>query len=115
MGNDIEPVRNYVEGESLDLTFPVRDPDESVHRVDGASIDWYLLANKNTTTDNAMLDDSDDGVSTTVRNASYGLLALVIEKGVTDGMAGDYVQRVDIDLPNEGRQKYSGSFVIEEI
>jgi len=108
MTHAIEPPDHYVAGESLTQEFTVEE-DGAAKPIDGADVSWYLLPNRGDDAADAVLDDSDSGVSASIVDADAGRVDVVIDQGTTDGLGGDrYWQRLVVDDAGPGKQIWGG-------
>jgi len=118
MPHQIDPPDRYLAGESLVQEFTVQQ-DGSDFDVSGATISWSLLPIGSDDVADAVLSDSDGGVSVTVSDPGNDGVAeritVEIDQTVTAGLAGHYTQVVEIDDPGDGLTRRSGPFPIDEL
>lgn len=113
MSHTIESDDHYVEGESVRWEFTVTR-DGSAYDLTNGSVEWYLLPNRGAPATDAVLDGSSSGVSVSIVDAAAGRVDVVIDRGVTDGLADVYYQRLVVDDSQDGRQIYRGPFPISQ-
>jgi len=118
MPHQIDPPDRYLAGESLVQEFTVQQ-DGVDFDVSGATISWSLLPVGADDVADAVLSDTDGGVSVTVSDPDNDGVAeritVEIDQTVTAGLAGYYTQVVEIDDPGDGLTRRSGPFPIDEL
>jgi hypothetical protein len=116
--SDIQPHDHYLAGESEAWEFDIQK-DGSDYDVSSATVAWYLLPLGSSDPADAVLSDSDAGVTLAVSDAdSDGTserVTLEIDQGVTDDLDGYYTQLLVVDDSGPGLAKFAGDFPIEEI
>jgi hypothetical protein len=112
MTHEIDPYDHYVAGESITWRFDVTDEDGTSVDITNATVEWELHDWPGEDRVDAVLDDGDTDVTVDVTDPSIGVFEVTLAPGVTADLAGDYWQRVTIDL-NGQRQIWNGPFPIE--
>lgn len=80
-------VTNYVEGDSLIIEIPVRNPDGSVQPIGGASIEWVLATERG---GQVLIEKSTDpGGGIELTNPDNGVFRVTISGAETAGLYND--------------------------
>ena len=107
------PTEELVAGESRTFEDTVTE-DGSAKDISGASVSWYLLPDQGSPNGDAVVSTGDSGVSSSIVDSANGRIDTTINQGVTDGLAGRYWQRLEVDDTGDGLQKWGGNVYIEE-
>lgn len=110
MTHHIEPESHYIAGTSTEWSFEITD-DGTTKDLSGASATWHLLPTRRTDANDALLDDTADGVSLTL-DETTGTVSLSIDRDVTTDLAGSHWQRLVVDDAMAGRRIWHGPFPI---
>ena len=112
MPTDDLPTQELVAGESRTIEGTVKE-NGSAKDISGASTAWFLLPDQGDPDGDAVLSDSDSGISVSIVDAANGRLDITINQGETDGLSGRYWQRIEVDDTGDGLQKWGGHVFIE--
>lgn len=116
MAGTIDPPEDYTAGESLVFPFDITKPDGSAKDLTGATAEWLLLPSEDSDDADALLTDSDTGVSLSFDSPrTDGEITLTIARGETDGWGDNvYHHELRIDGDSQGRQIWDGNFPINK-
>lgn len=112
MSHNIEPYDHYTEGEYIRWEFTVTE-NGSAKSLIGASVEWHLLDSQGDLKADAVLTDSDSGVSMQITDGANGAIELEIESDATSDMADEYWHRVVVTDSNGRVEKWGGEFDID--
>lgn len=101
----------YIEGDSLRIDATVTE-DGSAKDLQGATVNFGIGEDYGSQVE---LSDSDSGIQANVTDTTNGEIEVVINDGVTDGMAGYWVYEIEVE--DAGGQVVTvtrGDFVIED-
>ena len=108
----IEDISDYVQGESLRITFNVTDGETEPFDLTGGDVTWELVRTRGAPSNEAYLTDDSDGISLSIVSAQDGEVGLSIDREVTDDLNGRLWQRLQVDDDSTGRQIFGGNFTI---
>ena len=113
---ELSAVTGWAAGDSRRLTFVVTQDGEPKD-IESDTLEWQLLERPYHDSSEAVLSGDDDGVEIrreTFVDAEAGEFRVDIDASATDGLWGEYTQRVVVDPLDETRQSWRGDVVIED-
>lgn len=116
MSYDITPPEPYGAGESLEQQITIEE-DGSPKDITDASVKWELVNTQGDERSEAVLTESDSGVTVTVTDATNGRIDITIDQDVTTDFARTmpYWQRLIVDDAGSHKQIWSGPFPIDRV
>lgn len=116
MSYDITPPEPYGAGESLEQQLTIEE-DDSAKDITDATVKWELVHNQGDERSEALLTESDDGVTVNIVDATAGRIDVTIDQDVTTdyGRTMPYWQRLTVDDAGDHKQIWSGEFPIDRV
>lgn len=114
MTHQKQPIRNYHQGDALDLNVTVRNPDGSAKDLSGhGDIVWLLKHDQSHDDGNAILEKTESGGGITVNTPSDGTLTVSIETDDTADVSGTKYHLLRVTDSNGDRVTvFTGDFEV---